>query len=334
MSDLRDLIERATAGYRPGETPVEPILRRARRGELRRRVGVVVVVGAIVAFFVASAIGFFEPPPVSRGPVAPNEPPAEEGSCDFGPWATYCPEAEWLRRAAEHGGFEVTGDTGSALIIDTPEGSAYLLGGGLERRSGNTESLSEGVQRGDYVEVSPHEWALWKARDLDRYVWEMQGVYVWMEVEQGGLTEETVLAVRQATRETPFRTDCPHRSYADLSATSGRVGDQLQVTGRTFGEAEGGLPAATTFVEVWWNLDPERHESAYVDGRDPVAAGPGPVMELVEWQLDHECEWSVKFTIPNVPSGAYEVVLVSFSGDRELLWGASGYPLGTVTVGE
>jgi hypothetical protein len=51
------------------------------------------------------------------------------GTCphDFGPWSDPdCPEPTWVRAVAEEAGYEVVGDTGSALVLDIAGKDTYV----------------------------------------------------------------------------------------------------------------------------------------------------------------------------------------------------------------
>lgn len=128
MNELKDLIERATADYRPGEPPLGPILRRARQRDRTRRLGVIGLIGVIVAFLVASAVGAFEPAPQSFGPVAPDE---RRASCGVERSWFECSK-DWSSRFARAAGFDVApanggvGDATRAVEVTRDGTTLYL----------------------------------------------------------------------------------------------------------------------------------------------------------------------------------------------------------------
>jgi hypothetical protein len=114
------------------------------------------------------------------------------GSCphDFGPWSDPdCPEPAWVRAVAEELGFEVVGDTGSALILDAGRRDIYMWAFTPDEDFGFEEQLiAEG-----------YEW--WRGFGTDVYfdgtrvVWfdGDRDLVVWMEGDVEGLPDEATI---------------------------------------------------------------------------------------------------------------------------------------------
>lgn len=95
--------------------------------------------------------------------------------CSTGPWAEHCPEARWARDVARAAGFEVTGDTGSALTLERP-GLAFHL---WAFTPGEPESRRKGLRDESYrldAKVS----GVRVFGDGQRLTWDAYGLWVWM----------------------------------------------------------------------------------------------------------------------------------------------------------
>lgn len=112
-----------------------------------------------------------------------------------GPW-TACPEAEWLQQLAEHAGYRITGETGSALIAQGHERSFYIWA-----TEGTPKQLSRAAKRERWqrlgtvegVEVygDEHLWRWWIADDF--VIWLQAGPYMNSQIPS---LEEMDLLVR------------------------------------------------------------------------------------------------------------------------------------------
>lgn len=61
------------------------------------------------------------------GPTASSpSTPASTASCQTGPWADHCPEADWAREVVRAAGYSVTGDTGSAITGANGQNELHL----------------------------------------------------------------------------------------------------------------------------------------------------------------------------------------------------------------
>ena len=254
-----------------------------------------------------------------------DDPVIHDGSadCGYGPWAENCPEAEWLRGAMEQHGFRVTGNTGSALVVETPHAEVHLWGSRLEEvyrgeQAGEHERFADEVAAGIYRPVSPHEWALYEGGAGDQFVWLAQGVRIWVAPSsEDPLELATVLDLREATLETPYLS-CPDiQRHGPPWNPSAAPGAELTIVADSAGRDEGGRPAVDSFMEVWWNLDVDRYETAVSATDEPAAAGPGPVLRTLARPVDHACETRLTFSVPDVPPGDYPVVILRFSGIGE-----------------
>jgi hypothetical protein len=114
----------------------------------------------------------------------------------------------------------------------------------------------------------------------------------------------------------PITCDAAGDAYVPaLEPSSGSPGTQTTITGEVpHGEGnEGGFPAdPTTWIEVWWNLDPgdDAWASALPGGEEPIAARPGPVFRLGRMDVEGSCTYEVTFPVPDVAADTYPVVVI------------------------
>lgn len=106
-------------------------------------------------------------------PDGPIPSPERRGDADIcgnsGPW-TYCPQANWLRRVMVAAGFEVKGDTGTALEVDTPTRRLYAWNT-LAIAPVEEVARAEGYERlGTSDAYSDGQRLLWEAQELHIYL--------------------------------------------------------------------------------------------------------------------------------------------------------------------
>lgn len=145
-------------------------------------------------------------PPVTAPAQASPSPTLDWRRCLTGPWATYCPEAEWARGVAERAGYRVVEDTGSALIIDNGENSFYYKAFEPENPASRQESLSEE----SYKPVFEVDGTIVYSNGV-QLTWDVHGLWAWLESgpEKGPkIQDEDVLApIVRASIETPYPTN-------------------------------------------------------------------------------------------------------------------------------
>ena len=141
------------------------------------------------------------------GEVDPSEaPPTPEARgdaevCDqTGPWS-YCPEARWLRRVAIEAGFDVTGDTGSALELEEYGHRLYAW-----NTKGETPvdevAREEGYEQRSGTDVYS---------DGERLLWDGQGLHIYVssadESVIDDLPDDAIDAFVAASRAVPMEAD-------------------------------------------------------------------------------------------------------------------------------
>lgn len=106
------------------------------------------------------------------------------------------------------------------------------------------------------------------------------------------------------------------RSYAPrLTPREASPGTRVTVAGRFPQYGENGKPGApTTKLAVWWNLRPERYDTAV--SAHPLPDRRGRVLELgaVRVPVPNPCGYRISFRIPDVSPSSYRVVLLGFGG--------------------
>lgn len=138
------------------------------------------------------------------GGCEPDPPPQRSrlGDCSTGPWAEHCPEARWAREVAEAAGFEVTGDTGSALTIERARRSFHLWAFTPEQPKLRAEQL---VEEGYDEETSVAGLRVYG--DGIRVTWKVYGLHVWLATAGTGdidLSAPGVADVVKASAEVPW----------------------------------------------------------------------------------------------------------------------------------
>lgn len=141
------------------------------------------------------------------GEVNPSEPPptpearGDAEVCDqTGPWS-YCPEARWLRRVAIEAGFDVIGDTGSALEL---EGYGFTLHAWNTKGATPVDEVAreEGYEQHSGTDVYS---------DGKRLLWEGQGLHIYVSAADESviddLPDDAIDALVTASRSVPMEAD-------------------------------------------------------------------------------------------------------------------------------
>ena len=123
----------------------------------------------------------------------------------------------------------------------------------------------------------------------------------------------------------------PHEgAYVPIVAPSaGPPGSSASVSGPIPHDGgKGGGPARpTTEITAWWNLDMSEWWSALTHPDEPTAARQGPTVYLGQDDVREECDYRVEFTVPDVPAGTYDIVVLNGGPD---VGGPSHSALGAV----
>jgi hypothetical protein len=105
---------------------------------------------------------------------------------------------------------------------------------------------------------------------------------------------------------------------ARVTPASGVAGTEATVSGEVPhgepGPAFPEPPAPTTWIEVWWNLEPAINvggwTSALPGGEEPVAARPGPVLRLGRIGVSGSCTYELTFSVPDTGPNTYPIVIL------------------------
>ena len=144
-------------------------------------------------------------------------------ACIVGPWATYCPEAQWARAVAEEAGYSVTGDTGSALEIDDGAHSFNFWAFEPEDDPSTREEALQAENYELFTEIDDTSVFF----DGARLTWEVHGLYAWLtDQEQGdGPTEKGALErIVRASIDLPYGPN-PRLAVSDETVRAGEVTD-------------------------------------------------------------------------------------------------------------
>ena len=83
-----------------------------------------------------------------------------------------------------------------------------------------------------------------------------------------------------------------------------------------YNEAGQLVPSVTRRMEGWWNLRPDRWETALIQPPRPVPARPARVLRLLSAAVPrpNPCRYRLSFRVPDAEPGTYPVELLLFGG--------------------
>jgi heat shock protein HslJ len=107
-------------------------------------------------------------------------PVPEECPADTGPWSDpNCPEQAWVRAVIDDAGYEIIGDTGSALVARAPDTGFYVWANREERLA--TEPTSRQAIAAEGYEPWERVGTTEVFTDGIRAAWTVQGMHCWIE---------------------------------------------------------------------------------------------------------------------------------------------------------
>lgn len=118
--------------------------------------------------------------------------------------------------------------------------------------------------------------------------------------------------------------DCPipkdYPLVATLSSQTGAPGTEVTVTGAFPYYQQDGTFDASQSIEVWWNANPDKYWEL-TDGGKATGVNPDSTVEqLGEQPSNTVCDFEITFTVPDVPDGKYNVVILERAGDGMALY--------------
>jgi hypothetical protein len=152
--------------------------------------------------------GVTEPGPAVR---PPGNGIAKPGTCDYGPWIKYCPEADWARSVAAAAGLDVV-DERTVLIIGTPEGREFEFWAMDPAIHGGVQPFSEVIANGDAVPAGQVDGvAIYSFKDGEMFVWTSHGLNVWVREKIIGVLppRSLVVALVRAAESVPYTSGQP-----------------------------------------------------------------------------------------------------------------------------
>lgn len=180
-------------------------IRESTVARVRRRYRATIVAASFVAALstLGIALAVTEIGDGSQAQLRPASTPSGSTSvekCGFGPWASHCPEADWVRDVIREAGYAVAGDTGSAITAS--RGSNQLNMWAFSRPS--DESHQETVEGEGYSHVFAVD-GVEVFGDRTRVTWSVHDLFVWLtNATGGGLTgsDQTIIEefVKASTR--------------------------------------------------------------------------------------------------------------------------------------
>jgi hypothetical protein len=129
--------------------------------------------------------------------------------------------------------------------------------------------------------------------------------------------------------------DCPDspRGYRPNVPEQASAGAEVTVSGPipVLNEQGEHVGSISDRLQVWWNLDPKKWETA-LPGQTPAPYTPGSPPELLaELAVTGQCAYSVNVTLPQAPPGTYTIIVVDIVDDPENQSSAI-FPPATVTL--
>jgi hypothetical protein len=241
--------------------------------------------------------------------------PHPDGCPEGGPWShPACPEQAWVREVVDRAGYEVVGDTGSALIIDA---------GGIEFSMHTTSVADDPVNQSFEERIWEREGyrlhgtadEIPSYTDGIRDIWTVHGLHVWItsaEPEPDPVPLDILEALVRISVfvrfESGFQPECGSVSLAgeeygaEFTPVAGAPGSVVTVAGTTL-RGEDGRYTPADRVEVWWNE------------RWPVEGLPAPLgerMRLAVQDISGRCHFAVRFLVPDVAPGRYPLVVHAY----------------------
>lgn len=125
----------------------------------------------------------------------------------------------------------------------------------------------------------------------------------------------------ETPEETPTPPNCPvvgEGGYqATLAPASGTPGSTVMISGPVPMYRPDGTydPARELEIEIWWNVASNEWDILLPGGDEPSPGGPGPVQVVAEEDVSDMCSFQLEFTVPDVPSGTYNVLVLEVGGD-------------------
>jgi dipeptidyl aminopeptidase/acylaminoacyl peptidase len=150
--------------------------------------------------------------------VLPQEPdtgPAVPGTCDYGPWIKYCPEAEWARSVAAAAGIDVIDEEG-VLIIGPRDGGEFLFWAMDPAIHSQGKPLSESLPDTTLVAFGDVDGVpVYVTEDGDKVAWSSHGLNVWVAEHIIGLhpPRRLIVALVRAAESMPYTSGLPPSAY-------------------------------------------------------------------------------------------------------------------------
>lgn len=272
---------------------------------------IAIAAGTLVLQTITSSPGKDDGSPVATEPTPIPSPPATTAdpvACVGGPWATYCPEAQWARGVAERAGYSVVGDTGSALIINDGTYSFNFWAFEPEDPSTRQEAL-----RSENYDLLTEIDGTRVYFDGIRLTWEMHGLYAWLNSGPGRgptTTEREVIAeIVRASIDSPYPSG-PGLAVSDETVRAGEAIDfHVQATQNyTWGVAT----ALETFndgewvVLYYWSTGGDKHSRII----EAFTAEEQNVFPAIGFTGDA----SFRIRIPDVEPGEYRITKTFITG--------------------
>lgn len=117
--------------------------------------------------------------------------------CERGPWSQHCAEADWARSVVENAGYELTGDTGSALTATDGQVIFHFWAFTPEEQPSR---LDRAAAKENYRQLRERVSGIRIYTDGIRFAWSAQGLWVWLTSAgvEDGTPGGTAAEVRRA----------------------------------------------------------------------------------------------------------------------------------------
>jgi hypothetical protein len=205
MDELRQLLHREANGIQ-AEWGLDDLMHRASHRTRLRRVGAGIVgfggLAVVIALVMSlrSDLGDTQPQAHASSALSPAVP----GTCEYGPWMEFCPEASWARSTLAAAGVTVSEETPAAFVVQHQRGELLFWAMDPANHEG-AEPMEKELQTGDKFQVVQQIDGVPIYEYRGRWVWVVHGLDVWVTVNSGdNPTAELLETLVRASQSVPY----------------------------------------------------------------------------------------------------------------------------------
>ena len=113
-----------------------------------------------------------------------------------------------------------------------------------------------------------------------------------------------------------------------MAPRAGGTGTEVTLSGPVplLGE-DGNYDGTDDQIDFWWNVDPDRWDTAMPGGDPPETAAAGTSSFLGSEELGDSCRFEFVFEVPDTEPGDYSVIGLTIGGGGGALYDAAQFHL-------